>query len=79
MRPISRRAPLLVALALGCVGSCLFGYATRRPTITAQMGSAGDVAFDEKTGRFDVSVLEVASWNWFPSDPNSVSKCGASA
>jgi hypothetical protein len=34
----------------------LFGYATRRPTITAQMGSAGDVAFDEKTGRFEVSV-----------------------
>ena len=34
----------------------LFGYTTRRPTITAQMGSAGDVAFDEKTGRFEVSV-----------------------
>jgi hypothetical protein len=34
----------------------LFGYATRRPTITAQRGSAGDVAFDEKTGRFEVSV-----------------------
>jgi hypothetical protein len=34
----------------------LFGYATRRPTITAQMGSAGDVAFDAKTGRFEVSV-----------------------
>jgi GNAT superfamily N-acetyltransferase len=23
--------------------------------------------------------LGVASWNWFPSDPNSESKCGASA
>jgi hypothetical protein len=34
----------------------LFGYATRRPTITAQTGSAGGVAFDEKTGRFEVSV-----------------------
>jgi hypothetical protein len=34
----------------------LFGYATRRPKITAQMGTAGDVAFDGETGRFEVSV-----------------------
>jgi hypothetical protein len=34
----------------------LFGYAMRRPSITAQSGSAGEVAFDEKTGRFEVSV-----------------------
>ena len=34
----------------------LFGYATRRPAITAQMGSAGEVTFDERTGRFQVSV-----------------------
>jgi hypothetical protein len=34
----------------------LFGYATRRPAITAQIGSAGEVTFDEQTGRFEVSV-----------------------
>jgi hypothetical protein len=34
----------------------LFGYATRRPAITAQTGSAGEVAFDKKTGRFEVTV-----------------------
>jgi hypothetical protein len=34
----------------------LFGYAMRRPAITAQTGSAGDVTFDERTGRFEVSV-----------------------
>src|SRR6266478_6360969 len=34
----------------------LFGYATRRPTITAQAGSVGDVAFDKRTGRYEVSV-----------------------
>lgn len=34
----------------------LFGYAMRRPAITAQSGSAGEVTFDEKTGRFEVSV-----------------------
>jgi hypothetical protein len=34
----------------------LFGYATRRPTVTAQTGSAGEVAFDKRTGRFEVSV-----------------------
>jgi hypothetical protein len=34
----------------------LFGYAARQPTITAQMGSAGGVTFDGKTGRFEVSV-----------------------
>jgi hypothetical protein len=34
----------------------LFGYATRRPNIAAQTGSAGEVAFDERTGRFEVSV-----------------------
>jgi len=34
----------------------LFGYAMRRPTITAQTGSAGEVAFDEETGRYEVSV-----------------------
>jgi hypothetical protein len=34
----------------------LFGYAARRPGITAQTGSAGEVAFDEATGRFEVSV-----------------------
>jgi hypothetical protein len=34
----------------------LFGYAMRRPAITAQTGSASKVTFDQKTGRFDVSV-----------------------
>jgi len=34
----------------------LFGYAPRRPTVTAQTGSAGEVAFDRRTGRFEVSV-----------------------
>jgi hypothetical protein len=34
----------------------LFGYAMRRPAITAQAGSAGEVTFDEQTGRFEVSV-----------------------
>jgi hypothetical protein len=34
----------------------LFGYAIRRPAITAQIGSAGEVTFDEQTGRFEVSV-----------------------
>jgi hypothetical protein len=35
----------------------LFGYATRRPTITAPLGSVSEVAFDEPTGRFEVSVV----------------------
>jgi hypothetical protein len=34
----------------------LFGYATRRPAVTAQTGSAGEVTFDQETGRFGVSV-----------------------
>ena len=34
----------------------LFGYATGRPTVTAQTGSAGEVTFDKRTGRFEVSV-----------------------
>jgi len=34
----------------------LFGYATQRPTVTAQTGSTGEVAFDKRTGRFEVSV-----------------------
>jgi hypothetical protein len=34
----------------------LFGYAARRPTVTAQTGSAGEVAFDNRSGRFEVSV-----------------------
>jgi len=34
----------------------LFGYALCRPTISAQSGSAGQATFDEKTGRFEVSV-----------------------
>jgi hypothetical protein len=34
----------------------LFGYAPRRPTVTAQAGSVGEVAFDKRTGRFEVSV-----------------------
>jgi hypothetical protein len=34
----------------------LFGYAARRPTVTAEAGSAGEVAFDNSTGRFEVSV-----------------------
>jgi hypothetical protein len=34
----------------------LFGYAMRRPAIAAQTGSASKVTFDQKTGRFDVSV-----------------------
>ncbi len=35
----------------------LFGYATRRPKITAQAGSVGDVAFDKWSGRFEVQVF----------------------
>jgi hypothetical protein len=34
----------------------LFGYAMRRPAITAQTGSADEVTYDEATGRFEVSV-----------------------
>jgi len=34
----------------------LFGYAMRRPAITARTGSSGEVTFDEQTGRFEVSV-----------------------
>jgi hypothetical protein len=34
----------------------LFGYAPRRPTVTAQTGSAGELDFDQRTGRFEVSV-----------------------
>ncbi len=34
----------------------LFGYAMRRPAITARTGSTGEVTFDEGTGRFEVSV-----------------------
>jgi hypothetical protein len=34
----------------------LFGYARRQPTVTAQLGSAVDFTFDDKTGRFEVSV-----------------------
>src|SRR3979411_1537169 len=34
----------------------LFGCAARRPTVTAEAGSAGEVAFDNSTGRFEVSV-----------------------
>ena len=34
----------------------LFGYATRRPAVTARTGSAGEVTFDQETGRFGVSV-----------------------
>src|SRR6266850_2861867 len=34
----------------------LFGYATRRPTVTAATGSVGEVSFDKRTGRFAVSV-----------------------
>lgn len=34
----------------------LFGYAMRRPTITARKGSTGEVSFEEATGRFEASV-----------------------
>jgi hypothetical protein len=34
----------------------LFGYAPRRPTVTAQAGSVGEVRFDKSTGRFEVEV-----------------------
>ena len=34
----------------------LFGYAKRQPRIAAQSGSAGELAFDEQTGRFEFSV-----------------------
>jgi hypothetical protein len=34
----------------------LFGYAPRRPQITARTGSASELSFDEATGRFEVSV-----------------------
>jgi hypothetical protein len=35
----------------------LFGYATREPGVAAQTGSAGHIAFDRTTGRFEVSVF----------------------
>jgi hypothetical protein len=34
----------------------LFGYATRRPAITARTGSVDEVTFDEESGRFEASV-----------------------
>jgi hypothetical protein len=34
----------------------LFGYAMRRPMITAQTGSADQVTYDQETGRFDFLV-----------------------
>lgn len=34
----------------------LFGYATRQPTIMAREGAVGEVTFDRRTGRFEVSV-----------------------
>ena len=34
----------------------LFGYAPRRPQISAQTGSASELSFDEATGRFEISV-----------------------
>jgi hypothetical protein len=34
----------------------LFGYAERQPRISAQKGSAGELAYDEETGRFEFSV-----------------------
>jgi hypothetical protein len=34
----------------------LFGYAERRPTVTVLSGSASELVFDKRTGRFTVSV-----------------------
>jgi hypothetical protein len=34
----------------------LFGYATRRPTVAARVGSVSAPAYDKETGRFEVSV-----------------------
>jgi hypothetical protein len=34
----------------------LFGYAMRRPAITAESGSVDKITFDEKTSRFEVTV-----------------------
>jgi hypothetical protein len=34
----------------------LFGYAPRRPAVTAQTGSLGELDFDAGSGRFEVSV-----------------------
>jgi hypothetical protein len=34
----------------------LFGYSMRRPAITAESGSVEKITFDEKTGRFEVTV-----------------------
>jgi len=34
----------------------LFGYSRQRPTITAVSGSASALVFEERTGRFAVSV-----------------------
>ncbi|HYL71694.1 MAG TPA: hypothetical protein VEY89_10385, partial [Candidatus Dormibacteraeota bacterium] len=34
----------------------LFGYAPRRPTITAATGSVGEVSFDARSGRFEADV-----------------------
>src|SRR5882762_9881056 len=34
----------------------LFGYAPRRPVVTARTGSVGELDFDKRTGRFEVSV-----------------------
>jgi hypothetical protein len=34
----------------------LFGYAPRRPAVTAQTGSLGELDFDAGSGRFEVTV-----------------------
>jgi hypothetical protein len=50
------RLTVTVTFALQEKSVRLFGYATRRPAIAAQAGSAGEVTYDEATGRFEVSV-----------------------
>jgi len=50
------RLTVTVAFAPQETAVRLFGYAPRRPTITARTGSASELSFDEATGRFEVSV-----------------------
>ena len=50
------RLTVTVTFALQEKSVRLFGYATRRPAIAAQTGAAGEVTYDEETGRFEVSV-----------------------
>jgi hypothetical protein len=53
---VKNRLIVTVTFALQEKAVRLFGYAMQRPAVTAQTGAAGEVAFDKKTGRFEVTV-----------------------